>query len=352
MTVLDERLCAARSALHDGVRPVTPNAGTIGRRYRRRRAGLGTAVVVGATLVLAAVVSTGDDGADTTIAADGPETSIPAPATDEQPVATATDGGSSSTVTTLGDDVESVAMLGPGSWEGARTTPDGAGLVISFIGSAEYRAREACTVSYRAVATESDEQVRVVILARAPRIAPSDRAGVNCGLAGYSRTVEVALTRPLAGRVLVEEQFEREHPVFDGSTLLTPESLPAGWTELVEGPGFLDQEASRYWSRTWGPPTPVPIGGACAPGAQPVTLVQGPADLVERYPSNGEQPVATFVVRGSEATYLAGGASEVSRLTWTEGGTGFVLVAMPSCGGDPPPAPEFLVEFGNALREP
>jgi len=351
MTELDERLCAARSALHDDVRPVTPDGGTIGRRLRRRRARLGATVVVGAALAVGAVVTTGDDGADTTIAADRPETPTPTPVTDEQPLATTPGSSPSTTTTTAADDIETANRLGRGSWEGARTTPDGAGLVISFVGRAEYRAGEPCTASYRAVATESDEQVRVVILARSPRTAPSDRP-VVCSLAGYSHTVEVALTRPLAGRVLVEEQFEREHPVFDGSTLLTPESLPAGWTELVEGPGFLDQEASRYWSRTWGPPTPAPIGGACAPGAQPVTLVQGPADLVERYPSNGEQPVATFVVRGNEATYLAGGASEVSRLTWTEGDTGFVLVAMPSCGGDPPPAPEFLVEFGNALREP
>jgi len=347
MTGLDDRLRAARSALHDEVRPVTPDASAIGRRHRRRRARLGTTAAVGAALVLAAVVTTGDDGTDTTIAADRPETSTPL--TDDQPVEPTSGGSPSTATTTTADDVETANSLGPGSWEGARTTPDGAGLVISFVGGAQYRAGEPCTVDYRAVATETEEQVRVTILARTPR--PDGDPG-GCTLMGYPRTVEVALSRPLAGRVLVEEQFGREHPVFDGSTLLTPESLPAGWNELVEGPGFLDPEASRYWSRTWGPSTPAPIGDACAPGAQPVTLVQGPADLVERYPSNGEQPEATFVVRGSEATYLAGGASEVSRLTWTEGDTGFVLVAMPRCVGGPPPAPEFLVEFGNSLREP
>jgi hypothetical protein len=243
------------------------------------------------------------------------------------------------------DDVEETEALGPGSWMGARTSRDGRSLVLVIIGGPAYRAGDHCTVDYRADVTETESEVRLRIVARRPK--PS--GDYSCNTRGHSRLIEVGLAQPFGDRRLVEEQFAREQPVFDGSHLLDPGWLPGDWSLLHEAPGYPEPESVRYWSRTWGQPSPPPTDDHCTPSPTPVTLTQGPADRVERYPSNGERPTDRYEVRGQDATYYTGGSANITRLAWTEGDRGYVLASGDRCVGDTPPTPELLVRIANSL---
>src|SRR3954471_9334419 len=191
--------------------------------------------------------------------------------------------------------------LGPGSWSGARTSRDGKQVVISLVGGSTYNAGDYCTVAYQARVTESDAEVHV----RIQGTSPVATGNAGCASVGYARRVVLLLGTPLGSRTLVEDQFERRQPVFNGAELAEPTSLPPGWEFQFEGPGYPDPELSTYWSRTWGKPPPPPAGGTCTPSASPVMLTQGTPDLIERYPTNGERAVATEDVHGQPAVFLA-----------------------------------------------
>lgn len=241
--------------------------------------------------------------------------------------------------------VEDTDPLGPGSWVGARTSADGTSLVVAIIGGPPYRAGDHCTVDYRADVAETDSDVRLRIIARSPT--PTEDH--DCDAMGHQRLIEVELAQAFGDRRLIEEQFDRQQPVFDGSELLEPGWLPGDWSLLYEGPGYPDPESAMYWSRTWGQPSPPPTDDHCTPSPTPVTLTQGPADLVERYPSSGERPTDRYEVRGHEATYFNGGSAHVTRLAWVEGDRGRVLASDVRCVGDPPPSPELLVQIASSL---
>jgi hypothetical protein len=126
--------------------------------------------------------------------------------------------------------------LGPGSWSGARTTADG--LLVVFVGGAEYREGDPCSVAYRAEADESADEVRLRIGAWSPPAADGQPA--TCNAMGHTRQVEVTLGEPLGGRKLIEEQFDRQQPVFDGATLAEVGWVPEGWRAGPEIPGSPD----------------------------------------------------------------------------------------------------------------
>lgn len=237
------------------------------------------------------------------------------------------------------------AQLGSGSWSGARTSPDGESLLIALVGGPEYREGNPCTVAYDAEVEETPSGVRLTMLSASP---PA-RAGYGCTEEGHFRTVQVDLAAPLGTRRLVEVQFDREQPVFDGSRLLKPTWLPDGLTLRHEGAGYPNPEEVRSWQRTWAGPDRVSQGDPCQ---SPISLTQGAAALVEEYPSLGEQARRTHDVRGATATYYDGDSVGVTRLAWTEGDEGFVLASTPSCVGDVPASEETLVRIARNLEAP
>lgn len=237
--------------------------------------------------------------------------------------------------------------------------------MIAITGGPEYREGNSCTVNYEGLATEMDGEVRVRIIPRSPRPAvPENHAitaprgrdtatlvgGKVCTLKGYTRLITLALTRRFGGRRLIDEQFGRQQPVFDGSQLAEPTWLPEGWSLLSEGPAYPKENAARYWVRTWGVPAPPSTGGHCTPTATPVALLQGPSDALEQYGSNGEQPARRYEVRGHQARYFAGGEASEKRLAWAEGDQAFVLASRSRCLGDTPPSPEVLVRIAESRR--
>lgn len=281
-------------------------------------------------VVLLSVVLAGCADGGTSVSSGGPTTTgaaDPAPATD------LVDG----------------SPLGDGSWNGARTTSDG-DILVSFIGGKPYQEGNACTVGYSADATESDEEVRLDITARSPaRPATATAEPVACTSEGYFRTLTVDLELPLGDRRLIEGQFDRVQPVFDGASLREPSALPEGWVQLSEGPGFPHPELSSSWSRTWGAASPPPVDGRCASAPAPVTLTQGPPAIVEAPAPHGERVVATHDVGGAEAAYAESDRANGRRLTWVADGIGFVLSSSDRCVGDPPTTAERLLEIARAL---
>lgn len=235
------------------------------------------------------------------------------------------------------------AQLGSGSWSGGRTSPDGESLLIALVGGPEYREGNPCTVAYDAEVEETPSEVRLKMLSARP---PA-RGEFGCTEEGHFRTVQVDLAAPLGTRRLVEVQFDREQPVFDGSRLLKPTWLPDGFSLRHEGAGYPNPEAVTSWQRTWVGPGRAPDGDPCQ---SPISLTQGPAALVEEYPSNGEQARRTDDVRGATASYYDGGSAGVIRLAWTHGDEGFVLASMPSCVGDVPASEETLVRIARSLE--
>lgn len=82
--------------------------------------------------------------------------------------------------------------------------------------------------------------------------------------------------------------------------------------------------------------------------SQPAWWSPSPA-IVEQPAPNGERVVATHDVGGAEATYAEGDVANTRRLTWVADSIGFVLTSGDRCAGDPPTAPELLVETARSL---
>lgn len=238
------------------------------------------------------------------------------------------------------------AKLGLGSWTGARTSADGRSLLVTLVGGPHYREVDGCSVAYSADVEETLSSVRLTLLSARPPVVGE----VTCSSVGHFRTVEVPLDAPLGGRRLIEVQFDREQPVFDGSRLLEPGWLPEGFTLRTEGPGYPNPEQVRSWQRVWAGPQRPPRDGRCTPGDAAIALTQGDAVLVDEYPSNGEQPRRTHDVGGATATFYDGGRMGVTRLTWIRGGEGFVLSSTPGCAGDTAASEEVLLRIARGLK--
>ena len=264
----------------------------------------------------------------------------PASVVAEEPSTTAAMSGGS-------DDLIDENPLGSGSWTGARTTDDG--LLITFVGGRTYEAGKPCSVDYTARATETEDDVRIVIVARSPARPADDFFA--CTAEGHFRSIAVTLERPLGDRTLIEAEFDRTQPVFDGSTLLQPTALPDGWVLLQEEAGYPGSEQATAWSRTWGPPRAAPdADGRCAPTASAMTLTQGPPAVASRPVATGGQPVSTHDVGGAEATLTEGTASAIRSLAWARDGVGLELTSFAGCEGTPPASEELLLHVARSLR--
>jgi len=232
-----------------------------------------------------------------------------------------------------------------GEWNGARTTADGRGLRIQVTGSAPYVAGDPCTSDLSGSANETEQQVRVTIRARQPEV----HRAYDCSAVGYLRWIEVGLGSPLGDRAVVDEGDGSVEPVFDGSTLLEPRSLPDGWAMLAESAGQPDPQAATSWTRTWGPPAPAPAGGACVAGPSAISVTQGPTGLVdEMLPRPG--PIGTVAVAGTPATIRAGVFGSGPTLWWVRGDVGLVIGATSRCGDDGPVSVDQLVAFAESLH--
>jgi len=117
------------------------------------------------------------------------------------------------------------SVIGPAHMEGIRTTRDGRGLVLVFIGGRPYRATDPCSVRYSSTVCETEREVDVVVSGQRP---PDSQAGVVCTTEEYSRTLTVPLHTPLRHRQLTGSATP-EHGVFDGELLARPAWLPTGW---------------------------------------------------------------------------------------------------------------------------
>jgi hypothetical protein len=242
------------------------------------------------------------------------------------------------------DVIERTDALGPGSWMGARTTADG-GLRIVLSAGPEFRAGDPCTADYTGSAEETDNEVRVTIIARSPK----PPAEYGCNAKGYGRLVDVTLNEPLGDRALVFEPAGTTQAVFDGSAMLAPSTLPDGWVALSEASWAPDPNLGQGWTQAWGEPPRDPTGNACTPGVAPVSLVQGPSDIISFFATKG-QPAGEFQVRGHQATYLTGGLAADSALIWTEGVSGYALITGAGCAGDTQVAVDQLVQVANSLK--
>jgi hypothetical protein len=138
------------------------------------------------------------------------------------------------------------------------------------MGGPPYKKSDPCSVAYRAVATESATDLRVDILEASPAQPPTPPppAGVAvgaCADVGYRRNVSVALEAPFGKRKLLDNQFNRQQSVFDGSLLATPMWIPPGWTEGPENTGPLASRQQGQWTRSWSGPPPGVTGDHCTP---------------------------------------------------------------------------------------
>lgn len=240
--------------------------------------------------------------------------------------------------------------LGAGSWDSARTSADGREVLIVLVGGRPFDAADPCSVDYRAVVDETTDAVRISIESRSP---PPPAGPLVCTLEGHNRTVGAELDAPLDGRALIEDQFDRVQPVFDGARLYQPSWLPDGWDLAAEGMGFLGERGDgRSWSRGWAGPTPEPRDGDCAGSGEGISLIQADAAIVEADPPHDLKPAGTYDVNGAVATHWTGGPYDRQALTWSIGDEGFVLGPEPACSDDAAASFDRLLRFARGLRPP
>jgi hypothetical protein len=90
-----------------------------------------------------------------------------------------------------------------------RITGNGRHLLISFTGGPPFKSSEPCSVDYRAIVTETRQQVRVRLIASSPK-----HVGiVVCAAAGFSRHLSVSLAQPLGQRALIDDQTGQVLPI-------------------------------------------------------------------------------------------------------------------------------------------
>ena len=237
------------------------------------------------------------------------------------------------------------SVIGPAQMEGIRTTPDGQGVVLVFVGGRSYRATDPCSVRYSATVRETEREVNVVVTGAGP---PGSATGVVCTSEGYQRTLTVRLRAPLGHRQL-SGSATPEQGVFNGALLARPAWFPADWTVAGEsGAG-----ATGSWTRTWFPNAQPPTDGHCTPTETGFGLTQGPSGsvlpFIEKDLAVSNQQVAgVYKVHGQRATYYLD-PDRSATLVWTEGQQTFGLGTISSCGGDTLTTLDSMLRFARGL---
>ncbi|MCA1846572.1 MAG: hypothetical protein LC792_25925, partial [Actinobacteria bacterium] len=236
--------------------------------------------------------------------------------------------------------------LGAGSWEAARTGNGGRDILIKLIGGPEWKADNPCTVAYHVEVAETATQVRLRIGESSPpdrRPPPPSGSVYGCGDVGYDRSITAHLARPLGSRQVVEAQFDRIRPVFDGDSLATVGWLPDSWHQLSEGGSTNSGELQ--WSRRFGPDLPASAGNRCTPSDSGLVLSEGPVDRT------GPPPAAGDDVHGTKASYQQYDPRD-ARLVWTEHDRLYIVASSIRCEGDTIPSKDTMLHFARSLRVP
>ncbi len=237
--------------------------------------------------------------------------------------------------------------LGTGSWQAARTANGGRDILIKLIGGREWKAGDPCSVAYHVQVTESATQVRL----RLGQSSPPDRrpplppgSGYGCASIGYDRSITAHLARPLGARQVIEAQFDRIHPIFDGETLASIGWLPDGWHQLSEG-GFTVAGGALHWNRRFGPHRPDRTRTPCAPTEAGFGLSEGPVDRVGPPPASGDD------VHRTKANYQQYDPRD-ARLLWIEHSRLYVVASTTVCEGDRLASKDTMLHFARALQIP
>lgn len=226
--------------------------------------------------------------------------------------------------------------------QAVRTSPDGRSLVVNYVGGE-------CDGTPRLTADEDRQSVSLRL------VVPRDGQQF-CYDVGISRTISVDLDEPLGRRRLTSGG--RVLQPFDGARLLTPPSVPAGYTlrrESGSSPAeFGQDQTTLFWEQMFAEPErPPTTSGACGPGQAPLRLVQGP--IRQQYVSRkqwkqiGTTAVAGAVARVLEGTYFTGMPLGLA-LTWDAAGGSVTLTSQPGCGGDTIASQSELEQIARSLR--
>jgi hypothetical protein len=183
------------------------------------------------------------------------------------------------------------------AWRGALLGADGRSLLLSY-------GRGCSGGPDRVVVHEDATTVRIGIVQPPP---PSD----GCASSYVPRTIEAGLTRPLAGRRLVDQLTGEEHRPVPAARVLRPTYLPSAipLTPASEGP--TEETGPSGWQRYYQPADP----------RRPTVLIQQSPAAVAR-PWAGARRVATVSVHGEPAAVLSrpGSSGAEYVLEWTVGG--------------------------------
>ena len=249
------------------------------------------------------------------------------------------------TSTTTAAAPDAFDSFGPGSWQAARTNHDGTVLTVFFVGGKEYDEANPCSVRYVPDVAETQTEVRVRIQAVHPRRAEPSPSRLICTSEGYFRHIDAPLAQPLAGRTVIEDQFNRPQPVFDGTTLADATWVPDGWTAGYEGSRSTPWPV---WHRTWFPPgAAVTVNGTCS-AQTGLGLDEGPAALATSY----QRPDDTLEdVHGNTARYGVK-PDGTTTLAWQENGQGLVVSTIFRCPGNTVTPKETVLQFARSLSVP
>ena len=232
--------------------------------------------------------------------------------------------------------------LGSGSWEGARTASGGRDILIVLVGGPEYDPDNPCSAAYHVEVTETSTQVRLRLGESSPadrRPPPPPGSVYGCANVGYTRYVTAHLAQPLGTRQVIEAQFDRVQPVFDGDALATVGRLPDGWHQRLEAPArFGDHPLG--WFRKFGPDRSQ-TDNRCTPAEAGIGLSETPANAGTQPPATGDD------VHRTKATYSHD--EQGARLVWTEHGRLYVVTSETSCKGDTIPSKDTLLHFARSL---
>jgi hypothetical protein len=237
------------------------------------------------------------------------------------------------------------SVIGPAQMEGIRTTRDGRGLVLVFVGGRTYSASDPCSVRYTATVRETRKDVNVLVTGDGP---PDSPEATICTLEGYFRTVTIRLHAPLGDRQL-SGSATPEHGVFDGKLLARPTWLPTGWQ--TTGESGAGPEGS--WTQTWYPEVPPPTDRHCTATETGLSLSQGPLKSVRPFVQKdlavaNQQPAGTYRIHRNDATYYLD-PGRGATLLWTEGTEAFSLGTLSACGGDTLTPLDTMLRFARAL---
>jgi len=210
-------------------------------------------------------------------------------------------------------------QLGARSWgnsgaDGVLLHADDRTLTVSFTGGDPTRSFDSpCWEGYEAIAQEDPTTVRLEVKRLNHAISTGDRA---CEKMGFSRSADVTLSQPLAGRTIVDAPTVAPVGPFLASSLLTFHPIPDGWS-LIDSRG-----TPNSWTRTWanGPF----VVGPGQPFPEMVSLSQKTAGTPSGTAPPGPPPIAVTVC-GKAGTIDGGFMNRARR--WDERGSMMTLFA-------------------------